>query len=154
MQAQTSATSLSSTEAILRNVDKLMGGQISYQSRPHRVAESTLLTDRLRLTSANHLLFHVAHHITESADNLSRLEKRFMINRLKFHDKSFHTSRSVSNENKVRFSGPTTICYGFNRQGHIESNCKNFWNCGSSQPQRRNCPKSILYYKRQLLLSR
>ena len=49
-------------------------------------------------------------------------------------------SRSASNERKVRFTG-TLVCYGCNREGHTKDNCRNCWNCGSSQHQRRNCPK-------------
>lgn len=49
-------------------------------------------------------------------------------------------SRSTSGNRRVRFEGKL-ICFGCNREGHIKNDCKNCWNCGSSQHLRRNCPK-------------
>ena len=49
-------------------------------------------------------------------------------------------SRSPSNERQVRFD-KDVVCYGCNRKGHLKSECKNCWNCGSSSHIRRICPR-------------
>ena len=138
-----SSTSVSSIEALSRKIDKLMAGQVSYQprSRPMNKKSGRRSNSPYRLSP-----FNKRKSPTFSRSPSQHGERRQSSSpRKTFLDNSH--SRSISNERKVRFTGPT-ICYGCNRKGHTKINCKNCWNCGSSQHQRRNCPESKPYSNR------
>ena len=120
-----------------------MAGQLNYQSRSrpfnrksNRKGSSTHKSSPFSKRTSPHY---------SRSPSLNRERQRSSSPGQLFAHKS--QSRSVSNDRKVRFVGPT-ICYGCNKKGHTRNVCKNCRNCGSSQYQRRNCPESQSYSKR------
>ena len=142
-ETPSSSTALNTIEALSHKVDKLMAGQLNYQSRSQPFNRKSN-----RKGSSTHKLSPLSKRTSPNyswSPSLNSEQQRSSSPRQAFTHKS--RSCSVSNDRKVRFAGPT-ICIGCNKKGHTKNVCKNCWNCGSSQHQRGNCPESQSYSKR------
>ena len=136
-QSFLSTPTLNAVELLTQKVDQLMAGQISNtNSRSFRHHDGQRNSRSPNQRSSK--------DFARSSKHSSQSPRKGSANR--FHSGSRSGSRensshrSSSRDRQVRFSGPI-VCYGCNREGHLKSECKNCWNCGSSQHQRRNCPK-------------